>query len=304
MAAFEVAGLRKRYGSVHALRGVSFALEPGEIFGYLGPNGAGKTTTLRIAVGLVRADAGAVRLLGAPAGRARARERIGYLPGELRLWDELNGRALLDHFARCRPSRPPVLRERLLEAFGFAEADLGRRVKFLSHGTRRKLGLVLAMQHDPDLLLLDEPTAGLDPLVQRAFREVVLERARAGRTVLLSSHVLSEVEAVCGRVAILRAGELLALESIEGLRARMLRRASVRFRGPAPVGLARLPGVERAEVSGCEATVWVRGDVNPLLGEVARAGVEQFVFPEPQLEDIFLAYYQSGRAAADAGTRP
>jgi len=304
MPALEVSDLAKRYGRVHALRGVSFTLEPGEVFGYLGPNGAGKTTTLRIAVGLVRADAGAVRLLGEPAGRARARERIGYLPGELRLWDELSGRALLDHFARCRPSRPPLLRERLLEAFGFAQSDLDRRVKFLSHGTRRKLGLVLAMQHDPDLLLLDEPTAGLDPLVQRAFREVVLERARAGRTVLLSSHVLSEVEAVCGRVAILRAGELLALESIEDLRARMLRRANVRFRGPVPEGLARLPGVERAEVSGSEATLWVRGDVNPLLGEVARAGVEEFVFPEPQLEDIFLAYYQGGRGAANAGVRP
>ena len=121
---------------------------------------------------------------------------------------------------------------------------------------------------------------------------------------LLSSHVLSEVEAVCGRVAILRAGELLALESIEGLRARMLRRARVRFRGPAPAGRARLPGVERAEVDGSEATLWVRGDLNPLLGEVARAGVEQFVFPEPQLEDIFLAYYQGGRATAAPGARP
>ncbi len=303
MPAIEVAGLRKRFGPVHALRGVSFALEPGEVFGYLGPNGAGKTTTLRIAVGLVRADAGEVRLLGEPARRASARERIGYLPGELRLWDDWSARALLDHFARCRPSRPPVLRGPLLEAFGFAAADLGRRVKSLSHGTRRKLGLVLAMQHDPDLLLLDEPTAGLDPLVQRAFREVVLERAAAGRAVLLSSHVLSEVEAVCGRVAILRAGELLALESIESLRARMLRRARVRFRGPAPAGLTRLAGVERAEVGGNEATLWVRGDPNPLLAEVARAGVEQFVFPEPQLEDIFLAYYRGGRDAADPEAR-
>jgi ABC-2 type transport system ATP-binding protein len=291
MAALEVVELHKRYGSVQALRGVSFSVRPGEVFGYLGPNGAGKTTTLRIVTGLVHADSGAVRLLGDATGRARAREGIGYLPGELRLEGEMSARGLLDHFARCRPSRPPVLRARLLEALDFAEADLGRRVKFLSHGTRQKLGIVLAMQHDPDLLILDEPTTGLDPLVQRAFRAVLVERARAGRAVLLSSHVLSEVEAMCGRVAILRAGEVLIDAPIDDLRARMMRRATVRYEGPVPESLAGLPGVERVEVEGREATLWVRGDVNPLLREVARTGVEQFVFPEPEFEDIFLGYY-------------
>lgn len=294
MNALEVFDLNKRYGRVQALRGVSFTVAAGEVFGYLGPNGAGKTTTLRIAAGLTRADRGAIRLLGEGSGRAAARENVGFLPGELKLYGGMSARAVLDYFARYRPARPPVLRERLLDAFGLDEGDLARKVKFLSHGTRQKLGLVLALQHDPELLLLDEPTAGLDPLVQRAFRTHLLERAGQGRAVLFSSHVLSEVEAVCSRVAILRAGEILALESIQNLRDRMVRHLVVRFRGPAPATLSAVAGVTRSQVGGNEATLWVRGDVNPLLRELARCDVEHFVFPEPQLEDIFLSYYGRG----------
>ena len=159
MKPFEVSGVSKRYGRVRALREVSFGVEAGEVFGYLGPNGAGKTTTLRIAMGLVHADHGEVRLMGVPAGHARARDGVGYLPGELSLYSDMTGRDLLDYFASFRPGRPPALRARLLLAFQLGEAELTRRVKTLSHGTRQKLGLVLAMQHDPDLLLLDEPTA-------------------------------------------------------------------------------------------------------------------------------------------------
>ena len=298
MAALEIADLRKRYGRLRALRGVSFAVEPGEVFGYLGPNGAGKTTTLRIALGLVRADGGAVRIFAGSATRPASRERVGYLPGELRLHGGMTGRALLDHFARFRPGRPPVLRERLLAALDLRESDLARRVKWLSHGTKQKVGLVLAMQHDPDLLLLDEPTNGLDPLVQQGFRDLVRELAARGRAILLSSHVLSEVEAVCGRVAVLRAGELLAVESIETLRGRVTRRLEARFRGPVPADLATLPGVTRAQLAGSEATLWLQGDVNPLLRRLASCDVERLVFPEPQLEDVFLDLYRAGGEGA------
>jgi ABC-2 type transport system ATP-binding protein len=298
MPALEVTDLHKRYGRVRALHGVSFAIEPGEVFGYLGPNGAGKTTTLRILLGLVRADRGSARLLGEPAGRPASRERVGFLPGELRLPGGMTGRAVLDHFARFRPGRPPVLRERLLGALDLKESDLARRVKWLSHGTRQKVGLVAALQHDPDLVLLDEPTNGLDPLVQLAFRELVRELAARGRTVLLSSHVLSEVEAVCGRVAVLRAGALLAVEGIGALRGRLTRRLEVRFRGPAPDDLAALPGVTRAEVAGAAATLWLKGDVNPLLRRLAGCEVEHLVFPEPQLEDVFLDLYRAGGGPA------
>ena len=292
MAALEVVGLHKRYGRVHALRGVSLALEPGEILGYLGPNGAGKTTTLRIILGLARADRGSVSLLGQPPSRPASRERIGYLPGELRLHGGMTGHALLDHFARFRPSRPPVLRERLLAALDLGEPDLARRVKWLSHGTKQKVGLVIAMQHDPDVVLLDEPTNGLDPLVQRGFRDLLRELAARGRAILFSSHVLSEVEELCGRVAVLRGGELLAVESIEVLRGRLVRRLEVRFRGPVPADLGALAGVTRAEVAGSSATLWLQGDVNPLLRRLAACDVGHLVFPEPQLEDVFLDLYR------------
>ena len=291
MSALEVASLRKRYGTVQALRDVSFSVEPGEIFGYLGPNGAGKTTTLRILAGLVHADTGTARLLGEPARRATIRSRIGYLPGELRLYGGMTAGAILDLFAAFRPYRKPVLRERLLDAFGLGPADLARRIKVLSHGTKQKLGLVIAMQHDPDVLILDEPTNGLDPLVQRACRSILQERATAGRAVLLSSHVLSEVEAICHRVAVLRAGELLAVEEVEVLRARILRRAQLRARAPLPETLARVPGVARAEIEGFDAVLWIQGDLNPVLRAVAQLDVERFVFAEPQLEDVFLSFF-------------
>ena len=296
MQALEVTGLHKRYGALPALCGVSFDLGPGEILGYLGPNGAGKTTTLRILLDLVRADAGTVRIFGQPATRAAVRARVGYLPGELRLYDDLRAQAVLDLFAGFRPGRPPVLRPALLAALGLEPADLARRLKILSHGTRQKVGLVLAMQHDPELLLLDEPTLGLDPLVQRALRTVLQERAAAGRAILLSSHVLSEVEAVCHRVAVLRAGSLLALESVQALRQRVVRRVQVRVRGVAPAGLGGVAGVVRAEIRGPDAVLWVQGDVNPVLRAVAALDVERFVFAEPQLEDVFLSFFAGGEA--------
>lgn len=287
-----VDGIYKSYGPVRALRGVGFAVEAGEIFGYLGPNGAGKTTTLRVILGLVRADKGGVEILGSRAGRAANRAAIGFLPGELNLYGAMTGTAVLDYFAGFRTGRPPVLRPRLLEKLGVPPAVLERKVKQLSHGTRQKLGLLIAMQHDPELLLLDEPTIGLDPLVQMAFREIVLDFAGRGRSVLFSSHVLSEVEAVAHRVAILRAGEIVAVETVANLRSRMVRRLEVAFAGPPPADLARTPGVARIERTDTAWVLWVLGDVNPVLRRLAGCDLARFVFPEPELEDIFLTYYR------------
>jgi ABC-2 type transport system ATP-binding protein len=291
MPALEVSDLHKSYGSIQALHGVSFNVEAGEVLGYLGPNGAGKTTTLRILMGLVHADAGRVRLLGEPLRSPAVRERIGYLPGELALYGDLTARTLLDLFARFRPRRPPVLQEHLLQTLSLEAADLSRKLKFLSHGTRQKVGLVLAMQHDPDLLVLDEPTTGLDPLVQRGFRDVLRERVEQGRAVLLSSHVLSEAEAMCHRVAVLRAGELLTVESVEVLRQHLVRRVQLHLRGAVPETLSSLPGVTRSEINGQDVVLWVQGDVNPVLRAVAQVDVERFVFSEPQLEDVFLGFF-------------
>ena len=298
MDALEIRDLKKEFGAVAALAGVSFSVEPGEVFGYLGPNGAGKTTTLRIVLGLVRQTAGAARIFGIDSSRPASRADIGFLPGDLRLYGDMTAAATLDFFARFRPANPPALRATLIDALAIDGATLARRVKFLSHGTRQKLGLVVAMQHDPALLLLDEPTNGLDPLVQHAFRALVGEFAARGRSVLFSSHVLSEVEAVCKRVAILREGEIVALETIERLRERVVRKLTARFHGDVPPGLREVPGVARSEVLGREAALWVKGDLNPLLRALAAAHVDDVVFPEPQLEDIFLGYYGTQRRDA------
>lgn len=297
MVSLQVSGLTKHYRKVRALHNVSFGVQAGEIFGYLGPNGAGKTTTLRIVVGLAHADNGEVRLFDRSVGRAEERVAVGYLPGEFHLYGNMTALAVLDYFARYRPQRTPVLRSKLFKAFEVDQAVLSQKVKFLSHGTKQKIGLVVAMQHDPDLLLLDEPTTGLDPLIQHAFRETVLDFAARGHAVFFSSHVLSEVEAVCSRVAILRAGEVVTVESIENLRTKMVRRLYLRSRGLLPPDIEKIPGVARAQVLGTQAVLWIQGDVNLILRRLAVLDIEQLVFPEPEFEDIFLSYYQP------AGTR-
>jgi len=294
--------LTKHYRDVAALRHVSFSVEAGEIFGYLGPNGAGKTTTLRLILGLVRPAAGEVNIFGeriAPPSRQSVaiRQRLGFLPGELSLYREMTAQALLDYFARFRPQRPPIWRERLLEAFALDANILQRRVKLLSHGTRQKIGLVIAMQHRPDLLFLDEPTLGLDPIMQRVFIEMIKELAKNGATIFFSSHILSEVENLCERVAILRAGELIALETIAKLREKMVRRMTLRF-AAAPPDLDQVPGIVRSKARDNELTLFVQGDINALLKQLANHHLEHLVFPEPELEDIFAHYYHHREQSA------
>lgn len=293
MIALQIKNLSKRYGTVQALRSVSFEVHAGEIFGYLGPNGAGKTTTLRAILDLVRTDSGEVRVFGQSAHQPHAREALGFLPGELHLYGNMTARALLDYFARFRPHRPPVLREKLFQALEIDPATLARKIKSLSHGTKQKLGLIIAMQHDPRLLLLDEPTLGLDPLRQQALQEVLHDFARRGCAVLFSSHVLSEVKTLCERVAILRAGELVAVETLATLRDKMIRSLRVRFRNDAPQNLAQIAGVTRAEITGCDAVLWLQGDLNPLVRSLAACEIEQLVFPEPELKDVFLSHFQT-----------
>jgi len=300
-AAIATRGLSKRYGPVAALADLSLTVPRGTIYGFLGPNGAGKTTTIRLLMGFIKPSTGSARINGRDAWRdgVAARRDLGFLVGAEALYPEMSGQALLDHAADLS-LQPPALRPRLLDALELGRADLGRRLGTYSRGMRQKLALTAALQHDPSLLILDEPTEGLDPLVQRAFEEVVRELHGRGRTVFMSSHDLAEVERLCDRVAVVRGGRLIAEETIAGLKRGWRRSARVVFAGPPPVAeLADLPGVEVVAHRGEQAELAVDGGVEPLLRFLAGRPVVDLLLPPPSLDDIFLGFYDQTGASAN-----
>jgi len=292
-AAIETRGLGKHYGRVAALADLSLRVETGEVFGFLGPNGAGKTTTIRLLLGLLRPGTGSASVLGRPVrpGSAGWRADIGYLPGELALWPELTGGETLDHLARLAHARS-TRRAELLERLAFDPADLGRRVSTYSDGMKQKLGIVQALETEPRLLLLDEPTKGLDPLVQQSFYALLAEARIRGTTVFFSSHVLTEVERVCDRVAMLRAGRLVALESVEAMRRAQRRRVTIALAAGADAGpLARFGSVTTQSGGRVELLVAAR-DVPELVVHLATIGFTDVTIEAPSLEDAFLERYR------------
>jgi ABC-2 type transport system ATP-binding protein len=287
--------LAKSYRGRPALRGIDLEVPPQVVFGYLGPNGAGKTTTIRLLAGLLRPTAGRVEILGYDATRNReaAQRHIGFLPGEFVAYPDLTGEQYLRYLGHLRGGVAWSAVEGLAKRF---DLDLAVRIGTLSHGNRQKVGIVQAFMHDPDLLILDEPTTGLDPLVQREFLDLVRETRDAGRTVFLSSHILYEVEAVADIVAVLRRGRLVVVESVERLKAQAVRRIDLSFAGVPPIAeLAAADGVRDVQATGSTAHVVVEGSTAALLMVAAPHGVVQVVTHEPDLEEIFMAYY--GREA-------
>jgi ABC-2 type transport system ATP-binding protein len=285
--------LRKRYGRHVALDGVDLAVPAGTIYGFLGPNGAGKSTTMRILAGMLRADAGEARLLGGDPWRdgPSVRTRLGYLPSNPGLYGRMTGAQLLDYFARLG-GRPAGLRTEALEALALSQSDLAREVRGYSRGMRQKVAIVQAVQHDPELLVLDEPSEGLDPLVQEGFFALLRGRRDAGRTVFLSSHVLSEVERLCDRVALIRGGRIVDEGTIEHLRAGRARRVRVVLRDGSAV--PALPGAELVERNGDALVVAHRGPPGPLLAALAALDPVEVTIEEPGLDEIFLGYYREG----------
>jgi ABC-2 type transport system ATP-binding protein len=288
----EISGLRKRYGRHVALDGVDLRVPAGTIYGFLGPNGAGKSTTMRILAGLLRADAGAARLLGGDPWRdgPRLRARLGYLPSDPGLYGRMTGADVLDHFARLGGS-PPSLRAEALDALALSAADLGRQVRGYSRGMRQKVAIVQALQHDPELLVLDEPSEGLDPLVQEGLFALLRGRRDAGRTVFLSSHVLPEVERLCERVALIRAGRIVDEGTIEQLRAGRARR--VRLVLPEGAPAPELPDARLVERAGDAWLLAHRGPPGPLLAALAALEPLDVTIEEAGLEEIFLDYYRA-----------
>lgn len=294
-AAIRTAGLTKRYGAVTALEQLTLTVPRGIIYGFLGPNGAGKTTTIRLLMGFIKPTSGSAFIFGHDTWRegVAARREVGYLVPPDALYPEMSGEAQLDFAARLS-GREPVLRRWLLEALDLRDEALKRRLGSYSRGMRQKLALVAALQHDPDLLILDEPTEGLDPLVQRAFEEVIRTLRARGRTIFMSSHNLAEVERTCERVAVVRGGRLVVEGTVEGLQRLHRRRAEVAFRDQIPEELARVPGVTIIERQGRQARLILEGDVNPLLAFLAHHPVEDVVLKPPDLDDIFMSFYVPG----------
>jgi ABC-2 type transport system ATP-binding protein len=290
-AAIETRALTKRYGSVEALTDLDLEVRPGEIFGFLGPNGAGKSTTIRILLGFLHPTAGGARVLGldAVAQSVEIRRRIGYLPGGIAIYDSLSGADALDYLGDLQGS-PPVRREELCDRLEMPASVLRRRVRDYSRGMRQKMGVIQALQHDPELAILDEPTEGLDPLMQQAFYGLLDDLRSQGRTIFMSSHVLSEVERVCNRVAIIRRGRLMALHGVEELLARRKRRVQVRWRGVAP-DLSEVPGLSDLVVDDDRVTGTLLGDVAPFVRAVASPSLADLIIEPARLEEAFLEYY-------------
>jgi ABC-2 type transport system ATP-binding protein len=285
-------GLTKYYGRARGVVDLDFALRRGEVLGFLGPNGAGKTTTIRLVLDLIRPTRGRLAVFGAdPRRDVSVRRRIGYLPGDLRLYERLTARDVLLYFARLRGVRELGAAETLAERL---DLELDRPVRALSKGNRQKVGLVQAFMHRPDLLVLDEPTAGLDPLVQQTFHELVAEAKADGAAVFLSSHVLPEVQHVADRVALIRDGRLALVSGVDELRARTFARVAVTFAAPPPstafAGLARVRELERHENT---VVFGVEGEVDGLVKALGPHHVVALDSREADLEDVFLSLYEA-----------
>jgi ABC-2 type transport system ATP-binding protein len=286
-------GLSKDYGSGLGLFGLDLEVRQGEVFGFLGPNGAGKSTTLRLLLDLIKPTAGSARVLGLDSiiDSLEVRRRVGFLPGDLALYPKLTGAVVLDYFARLRGGVDGHLRDALVERF---EAVLDRPIRQLSTGNRQKLGLVQAFMHRPELLILDEPISGLDPLVQQSFHSLLGEVRAQGRTVLLSSHTLSEVERVTDRLAILRDGRLVVVDSVENLRRVAVQRLEIDFAAPVDIAEFRaLPGVVDVVAAGATVTVSFEGSADAVVKAAAGHEVRAVRPREDDLEDIFLRYYRT-----------
>lgn len=299
--ALESRGLTKHYGATRALDDVSLSVASGEIYGFLGPNGAGKSTFIRVLLGFLHATAGTARVLGHDAARESVaiRRRIGYLPSGVSLYGDLTGRRVLDFLGELQ-GRPSSRREELCERLGLSDDVLRKRVGEYSHGMRQKLGIVQALQHDPELAILDEPSEGLDPFMQQALHGILDDLRREGRTVFFSSHVLSEVERICDRVAIVRDGHLVTVQDLATLRAHRHRRATVQLRGPAP-DLGGVPGVEFVETDGPLMIVTLSGSVEPFVRAIATAELDDLTIEPARLEEVFFAYYAGADDEAPAG---
>jgi ABC-2 type transport system ATP-binding protein len=289
--AIEIEGLQKTYGKVQAVKGITISVERGEIFGFLGPNGAGKTTTIRCMLDVIRPTTGTIRVLGLDAQRdtLELHRHIGYLPGDVRLPGSMTGKQVINYFSRLQ-GLEPVLLDDLVARF---DVEMKRPLKGYSKGMRQKIGIVLAFMCDPEVLILDEPTSGLDPLLQRTFNEFLLQEQQRGKTIFMSSHIMSDVEKVCQRVAVIRQGEIVTIEEVEKLRQKAGQRISVEFGDPVSMDeLVRIPGVNNVTSINHTYHFTVGGSMDALIKALSRHEVLRLQAEEAPLEEVFLQFYE------------
>jgi len=281
----------KYYGKTKGVKEISFEVNRGEIFGFLGPNGAGKTTTIRLLLDLLRPTSGKIRIFGkdVKANSFEIRRKCGYLPGNFSAYGNLSGKEFLHLCADLRKVTD-YIEPKLLERFELSDNDMSRKISHLSHGTLQKLGIIQAFFHHPELLILDEPTTGLDPLMQEEFYDLLREYQEKGSTIFLSSHNLSEVEKVCHRLAIIRKGEIVKAESIENLKRKLNRKLVITLKHP--IDNLKLPGVQLQKQHGLTYEFIVKGDLPVLLKNLEDLPLTDIVFPEPNLEEIFINFYK------------
>ena len=290
----ETSNLTKSYGPHRGIVDVDLEVEEGEIFGFLGPNGAGKTTMIRLLLDLIRPTSGSAKVfgIGSTTDPVAIRRRTGYLPGEFNLYDRLTGSETIEYFANLRGGADRAYQGELIEKL---DLDPSRRFREYSKGNKQKVGLIVALQHRPDLLILDEPTSGLDPLVQQTFNRILFDAKAEGRTVFLSSHIISEIERVAQRVAIIRDGRLVRVDSVAGLRDLSAHEVELRFPGSVPTAeFEAMEGVSNVVAEDGMLRMLVTGPIAPVVRAAAAHDLTDFVSREPSLEEVFLAEYGQG----------
>jgi ABC-2 type transport system ATP-binding protein len=301
-AVIETQQLTKSYGKYRGITDVDLVVNEGEIFGFLGPNGAGKTTTIRVLLDLIKPTSGSAKVFGveATADPVSIHRRLGYLPGEWNLYDRLTGGETIRYFANLRRGVDTAYVDQLIQRL---DLDPSRRFREYSRGNKQKVGLIVALQHQPELLILDEPTSGLDPLVQQTFNELLFEARRDGRTVFLSSHIISEVERTCDRVAIIRDGRLVRTDTVEGIRNLAAHEVELRFTEPVPsAAFEAIDGVRNVAAEGRTLRMLVTGPIAPVVRLAGQHDLVDFVSREPSLEEVFLSEYAHRPPEAAEGT--
>ncbi len=290
MAVIKIEKLTKYYGASRGIEDLSLEVKQGEIFGYLGPNGAGKTTTIRCLLGLIFPTGGKATVMGHDIVHEsfKVRQNIGYIPGDLNLYPKMTGEELLEYFSRFRPDKPAVLKDDLVTRF---DLDLTRKTKELSRGNKQKLIIILALMHDPDLLILDEPTLGLDPLMQKEFYKVLREFQARGKTVFLSSHILPDVEKTCERVGIVKEGKLVAIEDVKAVETKKIRHIEVTFLDTVKKEEFDIDGVSVIQANDHEFKLKVKGKIDPVIKVMAKHQVADTIIEHASLEEIFLEFY-------------